>query len=179
MEGSVHFCPHCNGYQETFDFLDDAHFFSHCRVCGYPVKLGAIDPAGVMITRRKLLFIDDDQLLLRLFADFAAEHAFEPLIAADGASGIALAKQERPDLILLDVVMPTMDGYEVCRQLRSDPAFNEIPIVLITATRDPALTLKGLQAGATLAMEKAFDAQHLLHTIQTALALKAKPSPGP
>jgi len=179
MKDSVHFCPHCNAYQETFDFLDDTHFFSHCRVCGYPVKLGAIDPGGVTVQRKKLLFIDDDKLLLRLFADFAAEHDFEPFIAADGASGIALAKRERPDRILLDVVMPTMDGYEVCRQIRADPAFDDIPIVLITATRDPALTLKGLQAGATLAMEKTVDAQHLLHTIQTALALKQKPSTAP
>jgi CheY-like chemotaxis protein len=179
MEGPVHFCPHCKAYEETFDYIDDTHCFFHCRVCGYPVELGAIDLRGVAVHRRKLLFIDDDKLLLRLFADFAAEHDFEPLIAADGASGIALAKRERPDLILLDVVMPTMDGYEVCRQMRADPAFKDIPIVLITATRDPALTLKGLQAGATLAMEKTVDSQHLLHTIQTALVLKPKPPTAP
>jgi len=179
MERAVHFCPHCNANRETFNYLDDTHFFSHCRVCGYPVEKEAVALGGVAGHRRKLLFIDDDKLLLRLFADFAAEHDLQPLIAADGASGIALAKRERPDLILLDVVMPSMDGYEVCRQLRADPAFEDIPIILITATRDPALTLKGLQAGATLAMEKTADAQRLLHTIQMALGLKQKPSPAP
>ena len=179
MAGSSQFCPHCNAYQETFDLIDDTHFFSHCQVCGYPVKRGAIDTDGVTVQRKKLLFIDDDKLLLRLFADFAAEHDFQPLIAADGASGIALAKRERPDLILLDVVMPTMDGYEVCRQIRADPSLEDIPIILITATRDPALTLKGLQVGAMLAMEKTVDAQHLLHTIQTALVLKHKPPTAP
>jgi DNA-binding response OmpR family regulator len=179
MERPVHFCPHCNAPQETFDYLDDAHFFSHCRVCGYPVEQEAIALGGVARHRRKLLFIDDDKLLLRLLADFAAEHEFQPLIAGDGPSGIALAQRERPDLILLDVVMPIMDGYDVCRQLRADPAFADIPIILITATRDPALTLKGLQAGATLAMEKTADAQRLLHTIQMALSLKQKPSTAP
>jgi len=179
MARPVYFCPHCNAKQETFDYLDDTHFFSHCRVCGYPIEKGAVDLGGVALHRRKLLFIDDDQLLLRLFADFAAEHDFQPLIAADGTSGIALAKRERPDLILLDVVMPTMDGYEVCRQIRADPAFEDIPIILITATRDPALTLKGLQAGATLAMEKTADSQRLLHTIQMALSLKQNPPTAP
>jgi DNA-binding response OmpR family regulator len=179
MERPVSFCPHCNANRETFSYLDDTRFFSHCRDCGYPVEKEAVDLGDQARRRWKLLFIDDDQLLLRLFADFAAEHEFQPLIAADGASGIALAKRERPDLILLDVVMPTLDGYEVCRQLRADPAFEDIPIILLTATRDPALTLKGLQAGATLAMEKTADAQRLLHTIQMALGLKQKPSPAP
>jgi DNA-binding response OmpR family regulator len=177
MKRPVHFCPHCNAQQETFDYLDDAHFFSHCRVCGYPVEKEAAPLGGVAGHGRKLLFIDDDKLLLRLFADFAAEHEFQPLIAADGAAGIALAQRERPDLILLDVVMPTLDGYAVCRQLRADPAFADTPIILITATRDPALTLKGLQAGATLAMEKTADSQRLLHTIQMALSLTQRSSP--
>ena len=179
MDRPLYFCPHCNANREVFDYLDDMHFFSRCRVCGYPIEKGALDLGGITLHRRKLLFIDDDKLLLTLFADFAAEHNFQPLIAADGASGIALAKRERPDLILLDVVMPTMDGYEVCRQLRADPALEDIPIILITATRDPALTLKGLQAGATLAMEKTADARRLLHTIRMAVGLKQKPSTAP
>ncbi len=175
MERPVYFCPHCNTEQETFDYLDDTHFFSHCRVCGYPIEKEAVALGGVVLHRRKLLFIDDDKLLLRLFADFAAEHDLEPLVAADGASGIALAMRERPDLILLDVVMPGMDGYEVCRRIRADPAFKNVPIILITATRDPALTLKGLRAGATLAMEKTADSERLLHTIRMALSLTQKP----
>ncbi len=179
MERPVYFCPHCNAQRETFDYLDDTHFFSHCRLCGYPVEKEAVALGGVTLHRRKLLFIDDDKLLLRLFADFAAEHDLEPLVAADGPSGIALAKRERPDLILLDVVMPGMDGYEVCRQIRADPAFKNVPIILITATRDPALTLKGLRAGATLAMEKTADSQRLLYTIQMALSLTQRPSPAP
>jgi len=69
MARPVYFCPHCNTKQETFDYLDDTHFFSHCRVCGYPIEKGAVALGGVALHRRKLLFIDDDQLLLRLFAD--------------------------------------------------------------------------------------------------------------
>ena len=135
--------------------------------------------AGVAASRAKLLLIDDDKLLLRCFADFAAQQGFQPLIAADGASGIALAKRERPDLILLDVVMPDMDGYEVCRQLCADPAFKDIAIVIITATKDPDLAVKSLRAGTTLAMEKTTDSQRLLDTIKTALSLKKTPSTAP
>jgi twitching motility two-component system response regulator PilH len=176
MSTTVWFCSHCNATREVFEYIDDTHVFSRCRVCGYPVEKGAVDMAGVAVSRAKLLLIDDDKLLLTCFSDFAGQHGFQPLIAADGASGIALAKRERPDLILLDVVMPDMDGYEVCRQLCADPAFKEIAIVIITATKDPDLAVKSLRAGATLAMEKTTDSQRLLDTIKTALFLKKKPS---
>jgi DNA-binding response OmpR family regulator len=179
MSTPVWFCSHCNANREVVEYLDDTTVFSRCRVCGYPVEKGAVDRAGVAVSRAKLLLIDDDKLLLRCFSDFAAQQGFQPLIAADGASGIALATRERPDLILLDVVMPDMDGYEVCRQLCADPAFQDIAIVLITATKDPELTVKSLRAGATLAMEKTTDAQRLLDTIQTALSLKKKPATAP
>jgi len=179
MSTTVRFCSHCNANREVFEYVDDTNFFSRCRACGYPVERGAVDMAGVAVSRTKLLLIDDDKLLLRCFSDFAAQHGFQPLIAADGASGIALAKRERPDLILLDVVMPDMDGYEVCRQMCADPAFKGIAIAIITATKDPDLTVKSLRAGATLAMEKTTDFQRLLDTIKTALFLKKKPSAAP
>jgi DNA-binding response OmpR family regulator len=179
MSTPVHFCPHCNAHREVFEYIDETEVFSRCRVCGYPVERDAADSARIAVSRPKLLLIDDDKLLLRCFADFAVQHGFQPLIAADGTSGIALAKRERPDLILLDVVMPDLDGYDVCRQLCADPALKDIAIVIITATNDPDLTGKSLRAGATLAIEKTTDAQRLLDTIQTALSLKKKSATAP
>ena len=179
MFTTVCFCSRCNANRQVFQYIDDTKVFFHCRVCGYPIEKGAVDMAGVAVSRAKLLLIDDDKLLLRCFSDFAAQYGFQPLIAADGASGIALAKRERPDLILLDVVMPDMDGYEVCRQLCADPAFKDIAIVIITATKDPDLAVKSLRAGATLAMEKTTDSERLLDTIKTALSLKKNPPTAP
>jgi DNA-binding response OmpR family regulator len=172
---TTYHCPHCKSNQETFEYFEGAHLVVRCQVCGYPVEEGVVDQGSVAFERTKLLFIDDDQLLLTFFADFAAAHDFQPLIAPDGVSGMALAKRQRPDLILLDVMMPTMDGYEVCRQMRGDPDLKDIPIIIITAMKDPKLSVKGFKAGATLAMEKTTDSRRFLDTIKTALALKPKP----
>jgi DNA-binding response OmpR family regulator len=177
MNGTVFFCAHCNRNQEVFEYFDDTHFFSRCQVCGYPVETGAAGKGGGAGPRGKLLLIDDDKLLLRFFSDFATEHDFQPLVAADGVSGILLAKEEQPDLILLDVVMPHMDGYEVCGLMRADPDLKDTPIIIITATTDPDLANKSFNAGATLAMEKTIDSERLLDAIEMALALQRKPSP--
>jgi CheY-like chemotaxis protein len=179
MDRTIFYCAHCKSNQEILEYFDDTRAFSRCRVCGYPVETEAPGAGAAASPRTKLLLIDDDKLLLRFFWDFADQHQFQPLIAADGAFGIALAKEERPDVILLDVVMPHMDGYEVCRQMRADPDLKDTPIIIVTATTDPDLTLKSLQAGATLAMEKTVDADRLLHAINTARALKRKPPPAP
>jgi putative two-component system response regulator len=97
-----------------------------------------------------------------------------PLVASDGAAGLALAKRERPDLILLDVMMPHVDSFEVCRQMRADPDLQTTPII-ITAMADPKLSVKGFKAGATLAMHKPLETQRVFDIITTALALKLKP----
>jgi DNA-binding response OmpR family regulator len=172
---ATYHCPHCNANQETFEYFEGGHLVVRCQVCGFPVEEGVVDQGRVAFRRAKLLFIDDDPLLRTFFADFARAHDFQPFIAADGASGMALAKQERPDLILLDVMMPTMDGYDVCRQMRADPAFKDVPIIIITAMKDPKLSVKGFRVGATLAMEKTTDSRRFLDTIKAALALKPKP----
>jgi CheY-like chemotaxis protein len=102
-----------------------------------------VEKDRVAFHRTKLLFVVDDKLLLGFFSDLAAAHGFQPLIAAGGPSGIAMAKRERPDLILLDVMMPAVDGFEVCRQMRADPELKDTPIVIITAMEDPKLNVKG------------------------------------
>jgi CheY-like chemotaxis protein len=85
----------------------------------------------------RALIIDDDPDLLRLVQrtlEFTA--GWEVATAGSGAAGIALARNTVPQLILVDVMMPEMDGYEVCRRLKADPATAAVPIVLLTARRD-------------------------------------------
>ncbi len=85
----------------------------------------------------RALIIDDDRdllLLVRRTLEFTA--GWEVVSAGSGASGIELARTAAPDVILVDVMMPEMDGYEVCRQLKADPATAHVPIVLLTARRD-------------------------------------------
>jgi len=172
---ATYLCPHCESNQETFEYFEGTRLVVRCKVCGFPVEEDVVEKDHVTFQRTKLLFIDDDELLLGFFSNFATVHEFQPLIATDGPSGIALAKRERPDLILLDVMMPSVDGFEVCRRMRADPALKDTPIIILTAMEDPKLSVKGFKVGATLALRKPFEAKRMLDTIKTALALKPKP----
>ena len=172
----TYFCPHCNSNQPTYEYWQAGHLKIRCQTCGFPVDEGVVDKDNVLFGKPKILCIDDDKLLLGLVKHTLEGAEFEALTAADGPLGIAMAKQERPALILLDVMMPEMDGFEVCRRMRADPILKDVPIIIVTAMVDPKLNVKGFQAGATLALQKPYDPKKLIATIKTALALKAKRS---
>jgi len=174
----TYLCPRCLLTQPTFEFWEGERLLVRCQVCGYPIDAGTIDPVDdktVLFARRKILCIDDDKLLLALLSDVLRVYDFRPITATDGPSGIAIAKKERPDLILLDIMMPEMDGFEICRRMRADPDLKGVPLIILTAMVDLKLNVKGFKAGADLAVPKSFDIKKLIDTIRTALALKAKP----
>ncbi len=92
-------------------------------------------------------------------------HGYRALTALDGPSGIATAKQERPDLIILDVLMPEMTGYEVCQRLRAEPGLKDTPILLMTSLQDPQVDVLGRQIGATFTMSKPSDPELIIPAI--------------
>jgi CheY-like chemotaxis protein len=124
-----------------------------------------------------ILCIDDDRLVLSVCYDGLTEQGYGVLTATDGQAGIDTAKKERPDLILLDVLMPGMDGLEVCRCLRGEPTLRDIPILLLTALNDPELDAKGRQAGANLTMRKPFGPGLIVSNVDKALGRKPRPRP--
>ena len=95
-----------------------------------------------------ILVVDDVELNLELLERKLENQGFDTARAVSGAGALEAAQKRVPDLILLDVMMPEIDGFEVCRRLRADPRTAEIPIILLTALSDPADRLRGLQAGA-------------------------------
>jgi two-component system cell cycle response regulator len=96
----------------------------------------------------RILVVDDIEANVRLLqAKLQAEY-YDVLTAADGAAALELAAREKPDLVLLDVMMPGMDGFEVCRRLKEEPATRHIPVVLVTALDGRADRITGLEAGA-------------------------------
>lgn len=100
------------------------------------------------MTTARVLIVDDVISNVRLLeAKLRAEY-FEVATATDGATALERAKEVRPDIILLDIVMPKMDGYEACRRLKADPETEHIPIIMITALSDRDARLKALEAGA-------------------------------
>jgi len=170
----TYFCPHCDSNQPSYEYSEGKHLKVRCLTCGFPIEEGVADKDKVISGRPKILCIDDDKLLLSLVKHTLEGAEFDAITAADGPSGIELARKERPSLILLDVMMPEMDGFEVCRRMRADLVLKNIPIIIVTAMVDPKLNIKGFQAGATLAIQKPYDPKKLIATIKTALALKAK-----
>jgi CheY-like chemotaxis protein len=173
----TYFCPNCNSNQPTFEYYEGDRLKVRCQVCGYPVDEPVVrGEAAITFSRPKILCIDDAQATLDFYMNILEPHDLRVITATDGPSGIETAKKQRPDLIFLDILMPNMDGFEVCRRMRADPDLKDIPIIIVTATEDPKLNIKGFQAGANLAIRKPFEAKKLVGTIRAALALKAKPA---
>lgn len=120
----------------------------------------------------KVLCIDDDHLILNLLSATLTTHGFVPLTAPDGPTGIAMAQAERPRLILVDIMMPEMDGFEVCRRLKADVRTHDIPLIILTARTDPKLNIQAFRVGADLALTKPIAPEKLIGTLRAALALR-------
>lgn len=122
-----------------------------------------------------VLCIDDDPLALHFYRDFLDRHGYRVRTATDGLSGLDLAQRERPDVILLDVMLRGLSGYDICRKFRADPALHAIPIILITVWDHASVATTGHEAGATLTLQKPADPE----TILTALAKVLGQQSGP
>jgi PAS domain S-box-containing protein len=117
--------------------------------------------------RHKILVADDDTRGLHFLKGLLSSEGYELSCACDGKEALALAEESVPDAILLDVMMPGMDGFEVCRRLRAHPVLNQVPIILLTALDDRESKLEGLEAGADDFLTKPFDATELLVRLRT------------
>ncbi len=123
--------------------------------------------------RPRLLAVDDQPLNIQaLYQAFAADH--QVLMATGGEQALALCVSQQPDLVLLDVMMPGMDGYEVCRRLKSDRATRDIPVIFVTAHTDEAAETLGLELGAVDFISKPINPKIVRARVKTHLTLKAQ-----
>ena len=125
----------------------------------------------------KILVAEDEQDILELI-DFSlglADH--ETVLVTDGAEAVAEAKAEKPDLILLDVRMPRMSGYEACRRLKRDPSTEEIPVVFLSAKGQEKEIEQGLDAGALDYIVKPFAPDQLVDQVKEILQ-RVRPASG-
>jgi len=121
-----------------------------------------------------VLVADDDGAIRDLLVLVLAEAGYDTLSAADGATAVALAVERRPDVALLDVMMPVMDGFEACRAIKDDPRTANIPVLLLTALAQTQQKVRGLDDGATDYITKPFENPELLARIRAALTEKTR-----
>ena len=122
-------------------------------------------------TRSPKILVVDDEPPIREILKFQLENAgFEVSCAEDGAQGLRMAEDETPDLVLLDLMIPHLDGYEVCRRLKSGYATRHIPVIILTARGEIDEKLKGLENGANDYVTKPFSMPELLMRVKNVLA---------
>jgi two-component system, cell cycle response regulator len=121
----------------------------------------------------RILVVDDVEPNVRLLEAKLTLEYYEVLTACDGATALQIASDERPDIILLDVMMPGMDGFETCRRLKADPVTRHIPVVLVTALDGREDKIKGLDAGADDFVTKPIDDVILFARVKSLVRLKA------
>ena len=125
-----------------------------------------------MRTPPLILIADDNPMNLKILTTRLAVEGYPTLTAADGEEALAVATAEQPDLILLDVMMPKIDGLEVCRRLKKDPTFPFTPIIMVTAMADAKDAVAGLDAGADEYLPKPVDQQALVARVRSMLRIK-------
>ena len=123
-----------------------------------------------MTTRRKrVLIVEDEVALSRLVAWQLQSAGFEPRAVATGHEALAVAGEHWPDLVVLDLRLPDMSGYDICRQLRSMASPWELPVLMLTALDQPIDQLRGYAFGADAYMTKPFDPKELIKTVRLLL----------
>lgn len=126
-----------------------------------------------MADSRPLILLADDETDVALVASTRLEvSGYEVVIAADGEEALALFRSRRPDLVLLDILMPRLDGFQVCSIIKSDPATRDVPVIIFSASSSHSLSLerKCIEMGADECIRKPYSGEELLAKIEHQLA---------
>lgn len=119
-----------------------------------------------------ILIVDDSPINIQILLDLLGDK-YDVIVALDGKSALEIAMREKPELILLDIVMPSVDGYEVCSQLKQNPKTNSIPIIFLTAKTDEDSIEKAYEIGGNDYISKPFKPKELMARVKTQLELQS------
>ncbi|APZ35011.1 MULTISPECIES: MtrAB system response regulator MtrA [Bacteria] len=123
----------------------------------------------------RILVVDDDTALAEMIGIVLRTEGFEPVFCADGAAAVDVWRAQRPDLVLLDLMLPGVDGIEICTRIRAESG---VPIIMLTARTDTADVVRGLESGADDYIVKPFNPKELVARIRTRLRPSAEPESG-
>lgn len=130
------------------------------------------------MSKSRILIIEDDRSLAEVLSYNLQQAGFDVVVARDGQSGVRQAQLKLPDLVILDLMLPVIDGLEVCRQLRSDPSTRDTLIVMLTAKSEETDQVVGLQMGADDYVTKPFSVKVLLQRVKALLRRRSQPADG-
>ena len=113
----------------------------------------------------KILVVDDEPTIVRLMEFILARQGHEMIVAVNGEEALEKIKSQQPDLVLLDIMMPRIDGYEVAQRLRADPATASLPIIMLSAKAQDEDIRKGVEVGVDEYVTKPFTPDHLVQVV--------------
>jgi len=124
------------------------------------------------VSPKKILIVDDEVDLVETIRFPLELEGFQVLVSYNGEEGLNLARKENPNLILLDLMLPKLDGYKVCRLLKFDERFKHIPILMLTAKTQEKDRILGMETGADEYITKPFDLDQLVEKVKAYLSAK-------
>jgi DNA-binding response OmpR family regulator len=122
----------------------------------------------------RILLVDDEKDMVEVINLRLEANGYQVMVATDGQEGLTMAREKRPDLIILDIMLPKMDGFTVCRMLKYDEKFQDIPIIMLSAKIQAADLERGEEMGADAYITKPFKADELLAKMKELLDAKKK-----
>lgn len=121
----------------------------------------------------RILIVEDEESLLKLESILLTSRGYKVRGVSDGAAALKDIAENRPDLVLLDIMMPGIDGFEVCRRIKEDPFTSSIPVIMLTAKKSSADQARGAQVGADAYITKPFKSIKIIEVIEGLLAKRA------
>jgi len=121
------------------------------------------------VNRKRILVVDDEIYIVHILEFTLTMEGYDVVTAADGDEALRKVEQDRPDLLVLDIMMPRMDGYEVCRRLREQEETSDLPVILLSAKGRPIDRETGMEVGANDYIVKPFSPRRLLEKIRDLL----------
>ena len=119
--------------------------------------------------KKTVLVVDDQPHIVRLIQVNLEKEGFNVVTASDGVEGLERVRDSHPDLVILDVIMPRRDGFEVLQAIKSDEAFAELPVIMLTVKTHNADIVKGLRGGAEMYLPKPFHPKELISLVKRVL----------
>lgn len=117
----------------------------------------------------KILVVDDEIVFVEAIRRILTKRGYEVIAACNGKEALEKVRNENPDLMILDIVMPEINGYEVCKELRQDPLYKHLPIIMLTVKQEKEDKIKGMELGSDEYMAKPFHPKELLLRIKKVL----------